>query len=180
MVVTTPHPRLAVRRGCWRDLVRAEGLTWRERTVDTTDSKREQALAVFHHAAEEIRFFKKQQWLVTNYTVLTYTVLVAAPEAVGGSKDAANSFFVFANWAGVAGALVACIAAIWVLLSLDRSHQKELDRMNKARVGKLPVVQDIHGTRSNRPGRHVVLLGLVLLIGALLVLLINYSRVYPD
>jgi hypothetical protein len=153
--------------------------------VDATDSRREQALAVFHPAAEEIRFFMKQQWQVTNYALLTYGALVAAPELIGGSKDVANSLYVAANWVGVVVAWLALIGAVWVLLSLDRSQEKELFRMAVARW-KLPMVHEIHarfrfraGTRGYRPGRLILLLGLVLLMGALLVSGINYSRVVP-
>jgi hypothetical protein len=180
-------------------------------------AEQNQALAVFHHAAEEVRFFKKQQWLVTNYTVLTYAALVAAPEAVGGSKDPTNSLYVFVNWLGIAGALWAFIAAIGVLGSLDGAHQKELERMDAVRKEKLHVVGDIHyrfppmswwrlwwpfgrrhehggqrapearcqaqraeAARSKHPGKLVVLLAVVLLIGAVMVLVIDYSRVSPE
>jgi hypothetical protein len=176
----------------------------RERALQASALEQEQALAVFHHAAEEIRFFKKQQWLVTNYTMLTYAALVAAPEAVGGSKDPTNSLYVFANVLGIAGALLALIAAIGVLGSLDGSHKKELDRMDTVRKEKLHVVRDNHdqfppmawwrwwwrrerprsqsseAARNKRPGRLVVLLAAVLAIGATIVVLINYSRVSPE
>jgi hypothetical protein len=157
----------------------------RERALKALALEQEQALAVFHHAAEEIRFYRKQQWQVTNYTLLTYGALVGAPELIGGSKDAANSLYVAANWVGVVVALLACLGAHLVLLSLDRSQEKELTRMRVAREEKLPVVQDIHarvpfrpgGGNPGRPGRLIWLLGAVLLIGALLVSVINYSRV---
>ena len=50
--------------------------------LPTFDPSQEQALAVFSHAAEEIRFFKGQQWNVTNYTLAAYAALVATASLV--------------------------------------------------------------------------------------------------
>jgi hypothetical protein len=145
--------------------------------------KQQEGLAVFHHAAEEIRFFKRQQWLVTNYALAAYAVLVAAPELLGDPQDVAAWLYAAANWTCAAVVVIAAIGAWYVLCSLDQSHDKELNRMDAARWN-LPLVQEIHarfmfkpGIRSPRPGRLMWLLGAVLASGAFLAFSISYLRI---
>ena len=53
----------------------------------------EQALAAFNHAAEELRFFKGQQWHVTNYALLAYVALAGAPEWMGETWKASANLY---------------------------------------------------------------------------------------
>ena len=57
----------------------------------------EQALAAFNHAAEELRFFKVQQWHVTNYALLAYV-------ALAGVRN---------GWEKPGKLLPTCIARFW-------------------------------------------------------------------
>jgi hypothetical protein len=133
----------------------------------------QQALAVFNHAAQEIRFFKDQQWRVTNYALLAYGALVAAPELIDGSKD-------LANWGCAGIAVLAAAAAGVVLWKLDKAHKKERDRMDEVRLD-LPLVKKIHdkfpsGDGNRRTGRLVWAFSIALGIGLLLAIAINVSR----
>jgi hypothetical protein len=44
----------------------------------------QQALTTVNYAAEELRFFKGQQWHVTNYALIAYAALAAAPDWMQG------------------------------------------------------------------------------------------------
>jgi hypothetical protein len=46
-----------------------------------------QALETFKHAAEEMRFRLNHQWLITNYAVIAYAALVAAPALVACGRS---------------------------------------------------------------------------------------------
>lgn len=95
----------------------------------------EQTLAAFHHAAEELRFFKGQQWRVANYTLLAYAALVATPSLV---QSCAVSAF--------AGVLVPVVtlAALAVLWSLEEALAKERGRLFTAREKHLLLIKEIH------------------------------------
>jgi hypothetical protein len=107
-------------------------------------SEQEQALAVFNHAAEEIRFFKRQQWLVTNYALLAYGALAAVPPLIGDCEDVANWICDVASlgcaFVGVPLVAIGAGVALW---SLGKSQEKERRRMDRAR-GRLPVVAADH------------------------------------
>ena len=140
-----------------------------------------QALAVLNHAALEIRFFKDQQWRVTNYALLAYGALVAAPGLIGdGRKDVADCSYVVANWLFAAIAVAAAVLAAVVLWRLDKAHKKERDRMDEVRFD-LPLVKRIHdkfpsGRVERRTGRLVWIFSIALSIGVLLAIWINVSR----
>jgi hypothetical protein len=46
----------------------------------------EQAIATFNHAAEEMRSLRDHEWLITNYAMIAYAALVAAPLLVGEKR----------------------------------------------------------------------------------------------
>jgi hypothetical protein len=133
-----------------------------------------QALAIFNHAAEEIRFFKGQQWRVTNYTLLAYGALVAAPQ-----------LFEDLCWKAVVGGacfvavFVAGGSAVLVLYSLNVALKKERDRMKAARW-KLPLVQELHDRFKPRYRRLVTsVLWVAVGIGFLLAIVITYRLSAP-
>ena len=100
--------------------------------ADHEHLKKEQALAIFHHAGGRNPLFKGQQWLVTNYVLLAYAALAAAPLSVAK----------WVSWASVLCAVLAlgtAGAAGRILWGLDKAHDKELDRMDAARA-QLPLV----------------------------------------
>jgi hypothetical protein len=113
-------------------------------------SEPDQALAVFSHAAEEIRFFKKQQWLVTSYALTGFFALAIAPEWLAHCKEIETQFCIGVNLGCALVVLVTTMFALWVLGSLEESHRKELNRMNAARK-RLPVIGDIHTRFRFRP-----------------------------
>jgi hypothetical protein len=139
----------------------------------STPPEPEQALAVFNHAGEEIRFFKSQQWHVTNYALGAYAALVAVA--------AAPKWGTWKAWVsiGCAGLVIAAAWHAWrVLLSLDEALQKERDRMEAARI-KLPLIADIHRRHPKCiPERNEVFATLraAIIIGAFLTILISLSR----
>ena len=100
-------------------------------------------LAVFSHAAEEIRFFKKQQWLVTSYALTAFFALALAPQYIGACEKVEIWSCVLVNFLCAIVVLVTAIAALIVLWSLDEAHQKELNRMNAARQ-RLLAIRNIH------------------------------------
>jgi hypothetical protein len=137
-----------------------------------TSSEQEQALAVFNHAAEEIRFFKGQQWQVTNYALLTFAALAAIPLWWGPARWA-----LFGKNGICAG--VAIVAAAWafqILRSLDRAIDKERDRMNKAR-SKLPLIQEFHAEPGPRDRKVSSILHAAVFAGAFFAFVINVLRI---
>lgn len=140
------------------------------RTNDPIDrpSEQEQALAVFNHAAEEIRFFKSQQWSVTNYTLLAYAALAAAPEWVATGQVLAN--LVCASLVIFAGG-----GALGVLASLEKALIKERNRMAEARSALLPRVESIHSKFPPQQAT-IALLRVAVILGAALAFWINLSR----
>ena len=107
----------------------------------------EQALATFDHAAEEIRFFKGQQWNVTNYALLTYAALAAAPDWLGSQDWRWQISLLCAGFT-----VLAFLAASGVLKGLNEALEKERSRMDEART-KLPLVGEIHGKFPSRDWR---------------------------
>lgn len=101
-------------------------------------SEEEQALTVFNHAGEEIRFFKNQQWNVTNYALAAYGAVVATQQLLDDTYPKAVT-----SWICSIVVLVTALAAGVVLWRLNKAHDKERTRMNKARC-KLPVVTALH------------------------------------
>ena len=62
--------------------------------MNTTDSDRPRAQIsdeyvrlAYQSALEDIRFFKKQQWIVTNYTLLIYGAILAVSKAIVATQD---------------------------------------------------------------------------------------------
>jgi hypothetical protein len=47
-----------------------------------------QATTAFQHAAEQMRFYRNHEWLVTYYAMLAYAALAAAPKLVDKDRDA--------------------------------------------------------------------------------------------
>jgi hypothetical protein len=163
-----------------------------------TSSEQAQALAVFNHAAEEIRFFKGQELPVTNYALIAYGALAVYPPSIH-CNHVVTWFCAGVNFACAFAVLVTAAVAYRVLSSLDQAYGKELSRMNAARwkpplVGaihtkfrlvnssawwKLPLVKIRASSRrldsggDRRPGRVILVLRTVLAIGAVLAMLVN-------
>lgn len=139
-------------------------------TLETpsTSPDREQALAVLSHAGEEIRFFKSQQWHVTNYALLAYVALASVPSWITASEAFASA---------ICAVLVIATAgmALWVLRSLDVALEKERDRMGAARC-KLPLVEAIHAKFGPVNSKVTSVLQAAILLGAIVAILINLSR----
>jgi hypothetical protein len=133
-------------------------------------SSEEQALATFNHAGEEIRFFKGQQWHATNYALLAYAALAAAPEWMETWKASAS---LYCASAVIFTFLVACV----VLVTLEVALNKERRRMDEVRP-KLPLIEDLH---KKSPGgfRWVAIPVLLIAVfgGAVLAIFINLARI---
>jgi hypothetical protein len=136
-----------------------------------TSSEQEQALAVFNHAAEEIRFFKGQQWHVTNYALLTFAALAVVPSWLEPPRWAW-----FANLLCTALVILPAWGAVRVLKSLDGALQKERGRMEKAR-DKLPLVREMHAAPEPRDRIVSWLLYTAVGAGAYFAIFINLSRI---
>lgn len=97
----------------------------------------EEAAIAFKHAADEIRFFKGQQWSITNYALALQAGIVGTVKLI----EPPLRFC----WSDVAAmlAVVLMLAAVWLLIALEAAICKERDRMVNAR-DRLPVLKTIH------------------------------------
>ena len=93
---------------------------------------KEQAL---HHAAEEIRFFRGQQWHVANYALLSYATLIAASRLIESSA--------IGLLAGL-HILVVMVAGLGLLWSLEEAFAKERGRLFSVREDHLPLIERHH------------------------------------
>jgi len=146
----------------------------------TDEHEKEQALAAFSHAADELRFFKSQQWSVANYVLLAQAATVTVPGLLERA-GAATTFESVARFAGVLVALVALRYGWKLLRWLDRSIRKERDRMYEARR-KLPTLHAIHAPhelpQSDRDAVATVLRAAIS-FGAVAAVAINLAHLCP-
>jgi hypothetical protein len=112
-----------------------------------------QAGLAFEHAGEEIRFFKEQQWRITNYALLLQTAMVGAMGLVEESFKPV--------WAivGRVGCVVIAVCAIGLLISYQAGIWKESAKMAAART-HLHLLDKLHREQLFWPYR--VLPGMVL------------------
>jgi hypothetical protein len=138
------------------------------------EASQEQALAVYISAGEAVRFLIGQRWQVTNYALLAYVALAAAPEWI--SRNGRRS--------QIAAGLLCTIFAFVIfgltsfhLWNLHEQHADQLDLVYAAGK-KLPLVEKLRGWPPPPigPGRVLCALVAALFIGALLVAWINLSR----
>jgi uncharacterized membrane protein len=82
----------------------------------------------YQSALEDIRFFKRQQWIVTNYTVLIYGAIIAVSSVV---KSAGNEWFTY-----ITG--IIALLSLLLIIQLQCSTQKARNRKNavKERIPK--------------------------------------------
>lgn len=81
----------------------------------------------FQTALEDIRFFKKQQWLITNYTVLIYGAIVTVSRLV---KLDQNNLLIYVP-------LIIGLASLGIISLIQYSMHKARNR-KKAAIQKLP------------------------------------------
>ena len=72
----------------------------------------------YQSALEDIRFFKRQQWIVTNYTVLIYGAIIAVSRVV---KSAGNEWFTY-----ITG--IIALLSLLLIIQLQCSTQKARNR----------------------------------------------------
>jgi hypothetical protein len=72
----------------------------------------------YQSALEDIRFFKSQQWTVTNYTVLIYGAIIAVSRAV---KSVANEGFAYSTG-------IIALLSLLLIIQLQCSAQKARNR----------------------------------------------------
>jgi hypothetical protein len=77
----------------------------------------------YQSALEDIRFFKKQQWIVTNYTLLIYGAILAASRVIASSG---NEWFAYIL--GIVGLL-----SLFLIGQLQCSTIRARDRKNAIR-----------------------------------------------
>ncbi len=92
----------------------------------------EQASIAFRHAADEIRFFKTQQWSLTNYAIGAQVGVVAAVTHLSGR------FMI-----GTLSSAFVMVFALVLLALLQAGIAKERQRMSAARED-LPRLAEIH------------------------------------
>jgi hypothetical protein len=130
----------------------------------------EQAVVAFDHAAEELRFFKSQQWSVANYSLLAQAALVTAPALIphdGGTSARILSAMV---------SFVVASAAIWLLHSLDLGIDKERRRMEAAHQ-LLPALWKIHEpSHATARADATVTLCIAALVGAAVAIAIDLAN----
>ena len=83
----------------------------------------------YQSALEDIRFFKRQQWIVTNYTVLIYGAIIAVSSRV--VKSAWNELFTY-----ITG--IIALLSLLLIIRLQSSTQKARNRKDavKERIPK--------------------------------------------
>jgi hypothetical protein len=116
-------------------------ITCEEQTLPTFDPSEEQALATINHAREEIRFFKGQQWQVTNYALIAYAALAAVPSWV----EPDSWLYGWRSWVswGTLGLVgVTMVWTLWMLWGLETARKMELRRLSEARE-HLPFIDEI-------------------------------------
>jgi hypothetical protein len=133
----------------------------------------EQALSVFTSAGEAIRFLASERWQVTYFVFLAYVALVTTPELI--CKNVANCVCLVANASCAVVAFLLLFPASYHLLNLQEQHAELLCILDAAEQ-KLPVVLELVG-QPDRPGRVYWGLLAALIIGAVLVICINGSRI---
>jgi len=74
----------------------------------------------YQSALEDIRFFKGQQWTVTNYTLLIYGAIIAVSTTV---KSAQKEWFTY-----IAG--IVALLSLLLIIQLQCSTQKARNRKN--------------------------------------------------
>jgi len=74
----------------------------------------------YQSALEDIRFFKRQQWVVTNYTVLIYGAIIAVSRII---KSAGSEWFIY-----ITG--IIALLSLLLVIQLQCSTQKARDRKN--------------------------------------------------
>ena len=82
----------------------------------------------YQSALEDIRFFKRQQWIVTNYTVLIYGAIIAVSRVI---KSAGNEWFTY-----ITG--IIALLSLLLIIQLQSSTQKARNRKDavKERIPK--------------------------------------------
>jgi hypothetical protein len=134
-------------------------------------AEQEQAIVAFNHAAEELRFFKSQQWNVANYALVAQAVLVAAPALFPDDRAAR-----FAHILGVAVSFSVVIAAVTLIRALDNAIRKERTRMSAAHK-LLPALWQIHKPAHETARADVTgTLMLAVVIGAVVAIAIDFAN----
>ncbi len=77
----------------------------------------------YQSALEDIRFFKKQQWIVTNYTILIYGAIIAVSRFV---KSAGNEWLTYII-------VIIALLSLSLIIQLQCSTQKARTRRNAAK-----------------------------------------------
>lgn len=90
------------------------------------DRTHAELLALQQIAAADIAFFKQQQWQVTNYGLLLYSAIVAAPKLLTEISTVEYSVL----WIV---ALTVLLAGLYSLKDLEKSLVKGRDRLPEAR-----------------------------------------------
>jgi uncharacterized membrane protein len=73
----------------------------------------------YQSALEDIRFFKRQQWIVTNYTILIYGAIIAVSRVV---KSAGNEWLICTG--------IIALLSFLLIIQLHCSTQKARNRRN--------------------------------------------------
>ena len=90
-------------------------------------SEEQQALAAFNHAAEQKRFLLGQQWRITNYALIAFAVLTAAPSWVKPE----SWIYSWRSSVSLIAFVLVWMVVVFTFRNLRRS-ERSLDRQDKS------------------------------------------------
>jgi hypothetical protein len=111
----------------------------------------EQALATYNEANEERRFLLRQQWQVTNYTLIAFAALAAAPTWLGRPYS-------WASWGAFGLVSLAAASAGLYLWRSEDSLKRQERRLGAARkhlelICKIDA--EVSGEEERKPHRKI-------------------------
>ena len=101
----------------------------------------EEVRFVYQMALEDIRFFKRQQWVVTNYTILVYGAIIGVAKYLGMANNECLAYIIW---------IMATISFL-IVLQIQCSMQN-VRKLKAETMEKIPIIDKFYnsGTKSFR------------------------------
>jgi hypothetical protein len=90
-----------------------------------SELEHEELLVLFQVTAQDISFFKSQQWTLTNYTLVAFAAIVGIPKFIGVSLSCFYQIFLSIV------AVVLATSSLWIMFRLKKSIDERRDRLNR-------------------------------------------------